>query len=74
MPLARSSKLDRPVDLARDHILGNADAELTLVEYGSYASPACRVAHDVVANLWDRFGERMRYVFRHAPRADGETA
>ena len=74
MPLARSSKLDRPVDLARDLILGNADAELTLVEYGSYASPACRVAHDVVANLWDRFGERMRYVFRHAPRADGETA
>ena len=37
---------------------------MTLVEYGSYASAACQAVHEVVANLRDRFGERMRYVFR----------
>jgi hypothetical protein len=29
----RLGKLDPPVDLDQDHVLGPADAELTLVEY-----------------------------------------
>ena len=33
----RLDKLDPPVDLDHDHVLGPPDAELTLVEYGSYA-------------------------------------
>lgn len=32
-------RLDRPVDQETDHVLGPADAEITLVEYGSYACP-----------------------------------
>ena len=59
--------LDRAVDVARDHVLGRADAEVTLLEYGSYACPHCHAAHPVIANLRDRFGDRMRYVFRHLP-------
>jgi len=34
----RLEKLDPPIDLDHDHVLGPPDAELTLVEYGSYAS------------------------------------
>ena len=30
-------RLDRPVDHETDHVLGPADAEIGLVEYGSYA-------------------------------------
>lgn len=50
-----------------DHALGGADAGFTLIEYGSYHCPFCRSAHEVVANLRDRFGDRMRYVYRHRP-------
>ena len=60
-------KLDPPVDPGSDHILGNPQAEMTLVEYGSYACPSCHSAHEVIADLRDRFGERLRYVFRHRP-------
>ncbi|HEX7127366.1 MAG TPA: Na+/H+ antiporter NhaA [Thermodesulfobacteriota bacterium] len=67
MAARRPVKLDPPVDLARDHVLGNPGAEITLVEYGSYACPFCHAAHDVIAALRDRFGDRMRYVFRHLP-------
>jgi NhaA family Na+:H+ antiporter len=61
------SRLHRAVDPARDHVLGNPRAELTLVEYGSYTCPYCHIAHEVIAGLRDRFGTRMRYVFRHLP-------
>src|ERR1051325_5123558 len=66
--------LDPPVDAARDHVLGPPDAELTLVEYGSYACPHCHAVHEVVEGLRGRCGERMRYVFRHLPVAGSEDA
>ncbi|MGE4102070.1 MAG: Na+/H+ antiporter NhaA [Pirellulales bacterium] len=59
--------LHPPVDAGRDHILGHEDAEMTLVEYGSYSCPRCHAVHEVVEGLRSRFGERMRYVFRHLP-------
>lgn len=67
-------KLDPPIDLDHDHILGPLDAELTLVEYGSYACAHCHAVHEVIEGLRSRFGERMRYVFRHLPVADSEDA
>ena len=66
----RHDQLVVPVDPTRDHILGAVDAELTLVEYGSYACSYCHAAHKVVARLRDQFGERLTYVYRHLPLAD----
>lgn len=71
MSHARPTRLDRPVDPQRDHILGNAEAELVLVEYGNYARNSCHAAHEVVSDLRDRFGARMKYVFRHRPTREG---
>jgi Na+:H+ antiporter, NhaA family len=70
----RLEKLDRPIDLDRDHVLGPPDAELTLVEYGSYARRHRHAVHQVIERLRSRFGERMRYVFRHLPDEGSEVA
>jgi Na+:H+ antiporter, NhaA family len=67
-------RINPPIDLDHDHVLGPPDAELTLVEYGSYACPACHAVHDVIERLRNRFGERMRYVFRHLPVAGNDDA
>jgi Na+:H+ antiporter, NhaA family len=64
---ATNNRLVPPVDESVDHILGPPDAEITLVEYGSYACPHCRAANERIAELRDTFGDRMRYVFRHRP-------
>jgi Na+:H+ antiporter, NhaA family len=69
-----SSRLDRAVNEAYDHVLGAADAQITLVEYGSYACPHCRAANEQIARVRDRFGERLRYVFRHRPLTGSEIA
>ena len=71
---ARPTRLILPVSEARDHIIGGPSADFTLVEYGSYACEYCHAAHEVVANLRDRFGDRLRYVYRHLPLADRELA
>ena len=62
--------LDRPVAPGRDHIRGRPDAPLTLVEYGDFECPFCGRATGVVAELRRRFGDDLRYVFRHLPLAD----
>jgi NhaA family Na+:H+ antiporter len=68
------NRLDRPVDAARDHILGPVGAGITLVEYGSYACPFCRAANDRIAEVRDQLGDRMRYVFRHRPVTGSDIA
>ncbi|MEU5521476.1 Na+/H+ antiporter NhaA [Streptomyces sp. NPDC047860] len=62
--------LDRPVDPEVDHIAGPVDAPLTLVEYGDFECPYCARATGVIHELRQRFGDRLRYVFRHLPLTD----
>ena len=69
-----NNRLDRAVDEAYDHVLGPANAPITLVEYGSYACPYCRAANEQIAKIRDELGERLRYVFRHRPLTDSDIA
>ena len=66
--------LDRPVDEKRDHVLGPANAEITLVEYGSYDCPYCRRANERIADIRDQLGDRLRYVFRQKPITGSDIA
>src|ERR1700761_241261 len=66
--------LDRPVEEGYDHALGPSNAEVTLVEYGSYACPYCRAANERIAEVRDQFGDRLRYVFRHRPLTGSDIA
>ncbi len=69
-----TNRLDRPVDPARDHIVGAGHAEITLVEYGSYDCPHCRAANARITEVRDQLGDRVRYVFRHRPITNSEIA
>lgn len=71
---AIANRLDRPVDDAADHVLGPGRAQITLIEYGSYACPHCRAANERIAEIRDQLGERVRYVFRHRPLTDSDIA
>ncbi|MGH8178319.1 MAG: Na+/H+ antiporter NhaA [Steroidobacter sp.] len=71
---AHTNRLAPPVRARADHALGEPAAPITLVEFGSFNCPHCRAAHSVIADLRDRFGSQMRYIFRHRPIRGSEEA
>jgi protein-disulfide isomerase len=56
-----------PISPERDHLIGPADAPVSLLEYGDYQCPFCGAAHPVVKALVQRMGDSLCYVFRHFP-------
>jgi len=64
--MPESPRLALPVG-ARDHSRGPENAPVTLVEYGDFECPHCGAAYPVVAEVQQRFGDQLRFVFRHFP-------
>lgn len=62
----RAAKL-RPVSKSSDHIRGNPDAPVTLIEYSDFECPFCKKFHPTVKKLVDESGGRVRWVYRHFP-------
>ena len=56
-----------PVLTADDHLLGPADAPVTVIEYGDYECPYCRGAARDVRLLLDQLPGKIRFVFRNFP-------
>jgi protein-disulfide isomerase len=50
-----------------DHIQGDPNAAVTLLEYGDFQCPHCAAAHPLVQRLQEHFGSRLRFVFRNFP-------
>jgi protein-disulfide isomerase len=67
--MAQTSALHPPVN-SIDHVMGRADAPITLVEYGDFQCPYCFRAHPLVMRLQQRFGSRLRFVFRNFPLSE----
>jgi len=52
---------------ADDHVLGPADAPVTILEYGDYQCPYCRGAARDVHQMLGRYSGLVRFVFRNFP-------
>lgn len=59
--------LVREVDPERDHVSGPVGAPLTLVEYGDFQCSFCLRASGSIEEVRRELGDRLRYVWRHAP-------
>ncbi|PWQ94675.1 DsbA family protein [Leucothrix arctica] len=53
--------------VASDHVKGNPDAPLTIVEYSDLQCPACRAQHESIQKVWAPIKGSVRFVYRHFP-------
>lgn len=69
MPHPPVVTLESPVG-PTDHARGAATALVTLVEYGDFECHYCGRSYPIVNELQRRFGDTLRFVFRHTPRSN----
>jgi protein-disulfide isomerase len=66
---AALAKNIRPVSPQRDHIYGNPDAEVSLIEYSDFECPFCKRFHVTAREVVDSYDGRVNWVYRHFPLA-----
>jgi len=59
-------ELTVPVD-ATDHVIGPSHAAVTLVEYGDFECPDCKIAAPAVRLLLERHAGHIRFAWRNFP-------
>lgn len=56
------------------HVLGPDDTAVTLVEFGDYECPFCRLAEERLSHVRAVFEGQVRFVYRHFPLPQHELA
>jgi protein-disulfide isomerase len=51
----------------KDHMRGNKDAKVTLVEYSDLECPFCQRFHVTMVDLMKTYGDKVKWVYRHYP-------
>lgn len=57
----------RPADPDRDHLYGNPEARVSLVEYSDFECPYCKRFHPTAKALVDASDGQVNWVYRHFP-------
>lgn len=50
-----------------DHVRGDEDADITIVEYSDFECPFCARFHETVQQVVDDYAGKVRWVYRHFP-------
>ena len=52
---------------SQDHIRGNFDAPVTIVEYSDFECPFCKSFHPTMQRIVQEYGDQVAWVYRHFP-------
>lgn len=65
----RSKEMAQNVPLVEsdDHVFGNPDAKISLIEYSDFQCPYCQSFHDTAKQVIEAYDGEVNWVYRHYP-------
>src|SRR6266481_3124568 len=57
----------RRVTESRDHIYGNPNAPISLIEYSDFECPFCKRFHSTPKEIVEAYGDKVNWIYRHFP-------
>ena len=61
------SRTSVEIDVSKDPVLGPAQAPVTIIEFSDFQCPFCREMHFVLKRMRDKFGPRVRVIYKNFP-------
>jgi protein-disulfide isomerase len=66
-PVAAQVGKVKPVDVATDHIKGDKNAKVFVIEYSDFECPFCKRFHPTMQQIVDQYQGKVAWVYRHFP-------
>ncbi len=66
-PTAGNAKIALAEITKDDHIKGNVDAPITIVEFSDSECPFCKRFHNTMQEVIAEYSDKVRWVYKHAP-------
>lgn len=63
----KAKQIIRPVSTTQDHIYGNPNAAISIIEFSDFECPYCRKIHPDLKRLVNETNQQINWVFRHYP-------
>ncbi|MFA7244732.1 MAG: thioredoxin domain-containing protein [Candidatus Magasanikbacteria bacterium] len=67
LPQPSAEIVIKDVDTKKDHIRGNKNAKITIVEFSDTECPFCKRFHETMKQIIDKYGDDVRWVYRQMP-------
>lgn len=64
----------RKVDASKDHVYGDANARVSLIEYSDFECPYCKMFHPTAKKLIDSYPGKVNWSYRQYPLPSHEPA
>ena len=49
------------------HVIGEENAEVTIVEFSDFQCSACKTAQPIVENVLEKYQGKVKFIYRHFP-------
>lgn len=66
-PSVQAAKAVPPIDFKKDHILGDRNAPIAIIEYSDYQCPFCHAVHPTYKQIMKEYDGKVMWVYRHFP-------